>query len=58
MYQPKIQEDLTQRLYCLAKSWGVSMTALVNALLEKALDLVEEKPKPELSEGDQAGHRV
>ena len=42
MYQPKIRDDLIRRLYHLAKCWDVSMTALVNVLLEKILLIAEE----------------
>ena len=42
MYQPKIRDDSIRRLYRLAKCWDVTMTALVNVLLEKILLIAEE----------------
>ena len=37
MYSPKIREDLVSRLYQLAKQQGKTMTAVVNAMIEKQL---------------------
>ena len=37
MYSPKIREDLIARLYRLAKYQGKTMTAVVNAMIEKQL---------------------
>jgi len=43
MYSPKINEDLIPRIYKLAKVKGIKMTTLVNEILRKALDEMEEK---------------
>ncbi len=37
MYQPKIRDDLIQRLYHLAKAQGMPMTRLVNQLLTEGI---------------------
>ena len=41
MYSPKISEELIPKLYRLAKSKGVKMTALVNEIIEKAINETE-----------------
>jgi hypothetical protein len=38
MYSPRISEDLIPRLYQSAKAKRIPMTALVNRILEKALN--------------------
>jgi hypothetical protein len=38
MYSPRIREDLIPRIYQVAKSKRVKMTALVNEILEEALN--------------------
>ena len=38
MYSPRIREDLIPRLYHAAKAKRIPMTALVNRILEKALN--------------------
>lgn len=43
MYSPKISEELIPKLYRLAKSKGVKMTALVNEIIEKAINETESK---------------
>lgn len=42
MYTPKIREDLISRLYVLAKQRKTTMKALVDELLEKALDTISQ----------------
>lgn len=41
MYSPKISEELIPKLYRLAKSKGVKMTALVNEIIQKAINETE-----------------
>lgn len=41
MYSPKISEELIPKLYRLAKCKGVKMTALVNEIIEKAINETE-----------------
>lgn len=43
MYSPKISEELIPKLYRLAKSKGVKMTALVNEIIQKAINETEGK---------------
>ncbi len=38
MYSPKIREDLIPRIFRKARAQGIHMTALVNGILEKALN--------------------
>jgi len=42
VYQPKIRDELIQRLYRLAKALHIPMTRLVNHILEHGLVHVEQ----------------
>lgn len=52
MYSPKICEALIPRLYQLAKQRKTTMTALVDAPLEKALNQIEQEAQTEASGQD------
>ena len=54
MYTPKIREDLIPRLYRLAKTGKTTMTALVDALLEKALTEIEPDSREDAGGHDEA----
>lgn len=41
MYQPKIKDELIQRLYHLAKAQSMPMTHLVNQLLTSGIEQLE-----------------
>ncbi len=43
MYSPKIDEDLIPRIYRLGKLKKMSMTRLVNEILQRRLSEMEEK---------------
>jgi hypothetical protein len=38
VYSPKIREDLIPKIYHLAKAKGLSMTTLVNEILDEAVN--------------------
>ena len=43
MYSPKIKDELIPKIYRMAKAKGMSMTALVNEILKRALKRMEAK---------------
>jgi predicted DNA-binding protein len=43
MYSPKIKDELIPKIYQIAKAKGMRMTTLVNEILKKALEKMEDK---------------
>lgn len=47
MYSPKIKDELIPKIYETAKVRGIRMTTLVNEIIEKALDEMNNNPSDE-----------
>jgi predicted DNA-binding protein len=43
MYSPKIKDELIPKIYQISKAKGMRMTTLVNEILKKALEKMEDK---------------
>lgn len=47
MYSPKIRDELIPKIYEIARAKGIRMTTLVNEIIEKALDEMNNNPSDE-----------
>ena len=47
MYNPKIRDELIPKIYEIARAKGIRMTTLVNEIIEKALDEINNTPSNE-----------
>ena len=47
MYSPKIRDELIPKIYETARAKGIRMTTLVNEIIEKALDEMNNNPSNE-----------
>ena len=47
MYSPKTREELIPKIYEIARARGIRMTTMVNEIIEKALDEMNNNPSDE-----------
>lgn len=47
MYSPKIRDELIPMIYEIARVKGIRMTTMVNKIIEKALDEMNNNPSNE-----------
>lgn len=47
MYSPKIKEEFIPEIYRIARTRRIKMTTLVNEIIEKALDEMNNSPSDE-----------
>lgn len=47
MYSPKIRDELIPEIYRIVRARGIRMTTLVNRIIEKALDEMNNNPSDE-----------